>query len=185
MKIAKDCIVELSYRIYDEHGKLVESTEEADPIAYLHGHEEIQPSLERALTGQEAGAELKVRTEAGEAFGEYDPEQMFVVPRTELPPDAEIVPGDWIEISLDGGEDEAGGEERDPESAEGVPMRVVELRPDAVYLDANHPLAGQAVTFEVKVLGVRTASAGEIAAREHGGCGHDHGSGESCSDERG
>jgi FKBP-type peptidyl-prolyl cis-trans isomerase 2 len=160
MKVESGCIVGLEYRMFDADGELVEGGGEDGRIEYLHGHEEIQPTLEQALTGAIVGAELRVVLPNGEAFGDYDPEQIVVVPRDQLPPDAEIVPGDWVEIELDA--DEA--REQGLDEGEGVEMRVVDLRPDAVYLDANHPLAGQPVTFEVKVLSVRRASADEIAA---------------------
>lgn len=164
MKIEHGCLVGLEYRMFDADGELVEGGGEEGRIEYLHGHEEIQPTLERALSGAAIGAELRVALPAGEAFGDYDPEQIVVVPRDQLPPDAEIVPGDWIEIELDA--DEA--REQGLDAGEGVEMRVVDVRPDAVYLDANHPLAGQVVTFEVKVLSVRRASAEEIAAHVAG-----------------
>jgi FKBP-type peptidyl-prolyl cis-trans isomerase SlyD len=161
MKIDNDCLVGLEYRMFDADGALVEGGDEDGRIEYLHGHEEIQPTLEQALGGAAIGAQLRVDLPAGEAFGDYDPEQIVVVPRDEFPPDAEIVPGDWVEISLE--PEEAREQGLDPD--EGVEMRVVDVRPDAIYLDANHPLAGQPVTFEVKVVSVRRASTEEIARR--------------------
>lgn len=165
MKIESGCIVGLEYRMFDAEGTLVEGGGDEGRIEYLHGHEEIQPTLERALAGAAVGAELRVALPEGEAFGDYDAEQIVVVPRDQLPPDAEIVPGDWIEIELDAEE----AREQGLDEGEGVEMRVVDVRPDAIFLDANHPLAGQAVSFEVKVLSVRRASPEEIAARTAGG----------------
>jgi FKBP-type peptidyl-prolyl cis-trans isomerase SlyD len=161
MKIESGCLVGLEYQLFDKDGELVEGGDEDGRIEYLHGHEEIQPTLERALEGAAAGSQLRVELPEGEAFGPYDPEQIVVVPRSEFPPDAEIVPGDWIELALEPQEAAEQGIDED----EGVEMRVVDVRPDAIYLDANHPLAGQSVTFEVKVLSVRRATEAEIAER--------------------
>ncbi len=205
MKIRANCLVELEYRLTDQNGNVVESSADDGPIVYLHGHEEIQPRLEQALDGATQGQSMRVTLPAGEAFGEYDPEQIIAVPRADLPPDAELVPGDWISISMDrnapgpgkpaglgapGAEDSADdaededeegaeedelgaadtdddtdGDEEDDEDDSSIEMRVVELRPDAVFLDANHPLAGQEVTFAVKVLSVRAATPDEVERR--------------------
>lgn len=208
MKIRENCLVELEYRLTDQNGNVVESSADDGPIVYLHGHEEIQPRLEQALDGATQGQSMRVTLPAGEAFGEYDPEQIIAVPRADLPPDAELVPGDWISISMDrnapgpgkpagqgagdleGSADDAededdegaqddehasadtdedadgdGDEEEGDEDDSSIEMRVVELRPDAVFLDANHPLAGQEVTFSVKVLSVRAATPDEVERR--------------------
>ena len=80
--------------------------------------------------------------------------------RGEFYDDSEIVPGYWITISLgdDDEDDEVDGQEMD--------ARVLEISPDAITLDANHPLAGQQVVFEMRVLKVRKATEEEMEARE-------------------
>jgi FKBP-type peptidyl-prolyl cis-trans isomerase 2 len=69
------------------------------------------------------------------------------------------VPGDWISVTV------SDDEEPDAEAQE-VEMRVTEISPDAIVLDANHPLAGQAVIFDLHVISVRQATAEEIAQRQ-------------------
>ena len=72
---------------------------------------------------------------------------------------AEIVPGDWISVTV--------SDDEEPEAeAQEVEMRVIEISPDAIVLDANHPLAGQAVIFDLHVVSVRQATAEEIAQRQ-------------------
>ena len=159
MKIRSGCIVELNYELRDSGGDLVEDSGEAGPMVYLHGHEEIPPPLEKELEGRDVGEELKVTLPPGAAYGEYNPDGIVSVPRDQFPPDAEIVPGDWIDVAL---ADESGKEAEDAESLE---MKVVEISPEAIVLDANHPLAGQACTFDLKVVSVRQASAEEIEIR--------------------
>ena len=169
MKIQNDCIVEISYELYDATGQLAESSKEDGNVKYMQGLGEILPGLESALEGHGAGEHLQVEIGAADAFGDYDPEGLISVPRSEFPPDAEIVPGDWIAVSVS---DEGEGEEE-------LEMRVVEISPEAVVLDANHPLAGKSVKFEVDVISVRAATPEELAQSrevhvhdEH--CGHAH-----------
>ena len=67
------------------------------------------------------------------------------------------MPGDWVSIEVSGEEGE--------ESKGEMEMRVVEIAPEAITLDANHPLAGEEITFDLKVASVRKAEPGEIDAR--------------------
>lgn len=150
MNIAENSIVELEYELLDEEGELVETSADEGPIEVAMGADEIVPGLEKALLGRAAGEDLEVRLDSGEAFGDYDPGMVLALPRQDLPPDAELVPGDWItaEVELDGDE---GSELEEGE----LEMRVIEIRPDSVFVDGNHPLAGQAVTYRVRILSVR------------------------------
>jgi FKBP-type peptidyl-prolyl cis-trans isomerase SlyD len=160
MRIQKGCIVELEYELRNSDGNLVESTQSEGSIIYLHGNEEIPPALESELDGVEEGAEIEVTLGPGIAYGDYNPDGLVTVPRSEFPADAEIVPGDWISVQLAEEEDgqEVVGEEME--------MLVKEISPEAIVLDANHPLAGQSVTFDVRIVSVRTATEEEIAEHE-------------------
>ena len=160
MKIRAGCLVELDYELRDAEGGLVEKSEEDGPMVYLHGNDEIPKSLEQELEGHEKGDEVKVSLPPGAAYGEYNPDGLVTVPREQFPPDAEIVPGDWIDVTL------ADQEGKEPDEAESLEMRVVEISPEAIVLDANHPLAGKSCTFDLKVVSVRMGSAEEIEARK-------------------
>jgi FKBP-type peptidyl-prolyl cis-trans isomerase SlyD len=160
VKIQSGCFVELVYQLRDEGGELVENSDEDGPMVYLHGNEEIPEKIEKALEGHGVGDELHVDVEAGVAYGEYNPDGILSVPREQFPPDAEIVPGDWIDGTL------VDQEGKEPDEAESLEMRVVEISPDAIVLDANHPLAGKACTFDIKVLSVRAGSEEEITLRK-------------------
>ena len=161
MKIQNGCIVELSYQLKDEEGGIVEQSEADGPMSYLHGYGEIPSGLEAKLDGVEEGTALEVTLQPGEAFGDYDPEKILAVPRDQFPADAEIVPGDMITVSV--------ADDDDPEAETGeMDTRVVEISPDAIVLDANHPYAGKKMTFDLKVLSVREASEEELAEHEEG-----------------
>jgi FKBP-type peptidyl-prolyl cis-trans isomerase SlyD len=159
LKIKNGCIVELSYQLKDEDGGIVEQSDEGGPMSYLHGYGEIPSGLEAKLDGVEEGAQLMVTLQPGEAFGDYDPDKILAVPRDQFPADAEIVPGDMITVSV--------ADDEDPEAESGeMDTRVVEISPDAIVLDANHPYAGKKMTFDLRVLRVREASEEELAEHE-------------------
>jgi len=159
LKIKNGCIVELTYQLKDEDGNVVEESGTDGPMSYLHGHGEIPDGLERELDGVDVGVEMAVTLGPGEAFGDYDPEKILAVPRDQFPADAEIVPGDTITVSV--------ADDDDPEAETGeMDTRVVEISPDAIVLDANHPYAGKRMTFDLRVLSVRPATEAELAERE-------------------
>jgi FKBP-type peptidyl-prolyl cis-trans isomerase SlyD len=160
LKIHDGCLVELLYELRDAEGGVVEKSEADGPMVYLHGNDEIPKPLEAELEGHEKGDHVEVSLPPGAAYGEYNPDGLVTVPREQFPPDAEIVPGDWIDVTLS---DEEGQE---PEDAESIEMKVVEISPEAIVLDANHPLAGKACVFDMTVVSVRQASAEEIEERK-------------------
>ena len=146
MEITSGTHVEIHYSIFDEEGQLFETSAEDEPVELVQGAGDIPPGLERALEGKKAGESLRVELLQEDAFGPYLPEGLISVPRHELPDDVEK--GDLVPIVLT---DDDGSELEDGD----LEFRVVELQKDEIVLDANHPLAGQNITFEVEVLTVR------------------------------
>ena len=160
MKIANDTVASLDYRLHLGDGKLVDESEPGDPLVYLHGHDEIVPGLERALEGKKAGDRLQVVVTPEDGYGEYDPESVEEVPRTDLPPDLELVAGETITGT-------------DPDGDE-MDFLIKEVKKDTVVLDFNDPMAGKTLHFDVTVREVRAATAEEL---EHGHAhvpGHEH-----------
>lgn len=162
MNITQGCIVSLEYSLSTEEGLVVESSENEGPLEYLHGGGEIPPNLEDALTGKGAGEELELTLAPEDAFGDYDVEAITSVPREEFPEGVELEKDQWVQVGvqLEGEDDGADGEYD-------IDMRIVEVGPEAVVLDANHPLAGKTITYRVKVGEVREATPDDLAAREH------------------
>ena len=146
MPIEKGKVVELDFELRDADGELIESSKDGDgaPLRYVHGEGDLPPKVEEALLGKDEGAEIIVDCEAGEAFGPYDPEGLVSVPRSDLPEDAEVVPGDWLSVGV---QDDSGDTEE-------LEARVVEVSPEGIVLDLNHPLAQEAVQFRLKVLAI-------------------------------
>ena len=158
MKIAKDTIVTLKYKVADAQGKLIE--DDTEPMAYLHGgYESTLPKIEAALDGQEAGYKAVLNLAPEDAFGLRDESLVRTIPKTEFPPGVKV-----------GGQLQGVGNDGQP-----AVFNVVKIKGPEVHLDGNHPLAGQALTFSCKVTAVRAASAEEIAHRHvHGAHGHHH-----------
>src|SRR6185436_12840749 len=125
LKIHAGCLVELEYELRDAEGGVVEKSEQDGPMVYLHGNDEIPTPLERELEGREKGDVLEVSLPPGAAYGEYNPDGLVTVPREQFPPDAEIVPGDWIDVTL------SDDEGQEPENADSIEMKVVEISPEA------------------------------------------------------
>lgn len=146
MKIARGCRVVLRYDLFDRGGELLESSEEGDPMEYVHGAEEIAPALERALAGKQAGDKVRVTLPPAEAFGEIDPGLIVTVPRSEIPPELPLSVGEYLPIELEDAPEDLADEE--------VEFRIVEVGEEEVVLDANHPLAGETVTFALEVVSV-------------------------------
>ncbi|MEM7306384.1 MAG: peptidylprolyl isomerase [Planctomycetota bacterium] len=151
MKIDTGSVVELSYEVYDADGELFESSDEG-PISIIQGDGVLPPGLESALLGKEEGAELDLTLGPEDAYGAHNPDGIISVPRTEFPADVELARGEWITVVLRFDEDEAPpqGDGEDDE----MEMRIVEASDEEVILDGNHPLAGQDVTFKLKVVAV-------------------------------
>jgi FKBP-type peptidyl-prolyl cis-trans isomerase SlyD len=179
VKIQPNAFVSLDYTLHDDDGDLLDSSagdgdadgDESHPIDYVHGYGMLVPGLEAALVGLEIGDEREIVVSAEDGYGEHDEDLVLEVERSEFPDPTKVAPGDEFIAESPDGDD--------------VPMRVVEVKADSVIVDANHPLAGLALHYKVRVLVVRSATEEEIetAARElaeseeheHGpDCDHDH-----------
>jgi len=159
MQIANDKAVLLNYTLKDTDGAVLESSVDADPLAYLHGHGNIIVGLEKELAGKSAGDKLEVTVEPAEAYGEHSADMVQVVDR-----------------SLFEGMDVAPGIQFQAQTSQGVQVvTVVSADDDEVTIDGNHPMAGKTLVFDVEVLEVRDASEEELQHKHvHGPGGHHH-----------
>lgn len=139
----------MHYRLTDAEGELLDSSEGADPLNYLHGAGNLIPGLETALVGKVEGDELQVQVEPADAYGEVQAELVQVVDR------AAFQGVETVDVGMT-------FEAQDPN---GASRRIVVMAVDGdqVTVDANHPLAGRQLNFDVQVVGVREATPEEIA----------------------
>jgi FKBP-type peptidyl-prolyl cis-trans isomerase SlyD len=157
MVISQDQVVSIHYTLRNDAGEVIDRSADGEPLSYLHGHGNLIPGLERELTGRKPGDRLQVKIAPAEAYGEYDRELVQRVPRRSLKGVASLQVGMRLQAQSPGG----------PRA-----VTVTHLSGDMVTLDANHPLAGQVLNFEVEVAGVRPATEKELAH------GHVHGPGD-------
>jgi FKBP-type peptidyl-prolyl cis-trans isomerase SlyD len=170
MKIAKDTVVTVNYKLSDAQNNLIEDG--AQPMVYLHGgYENTLPKIEEELDGKDTGYASVIQIEPEDAFGDYDPALVKVEARNRLPEPLEV--GMQFE-----GMAESGAPDDEP-----MIFTVTDIADDKVVLDGNHPLAGMALRFELSVIDVRPATAEEIThGHVHGAHGHHHGEDEGDSD---
>jgi FKBP-type peptidyl-prolyl cis-trans isomerase SlyD len=147
--IGDKLVVTIHYTLTDESGEVIDSSEGADPLAYLHGAGNLIPGLERELLGKTAGASLKTTVSPEDGYGEFQPELVETVPREAFEDIEKIEAGMAFEA----------------EDSDGQARRVVvkEVSDDGITIDGNHPLAGVELNFDVQVVEVRDASEEEIA----------------------
>ena len=158
MKIEKDTVVTLQYKVAEANGKLIEASR--DPMVYLHGgYENTLPKIEAALDGKEPGHEVTLQLKPEDAFGVRDEALVRTIPKKEFPPGVKV--GGQLEGRTDSGEPHV--------------FHVMKIKGDTVHLDGNHPLAGKELKFFLKVIGVRAATKEEIEhGHVHGAHGHHH-----------
>jgi FKBP-type peptidyl-prolyl cis-trans isomerase SlyD len=134
-----------------------------DPLAYLHGHGNLVPGLERQLQGKKAGDKLDAIVPAAEGYGEYDPQGDQTLPRSAFPPDVEIQEGMGFHT-----EDDKGNP---------IPLwvKAVDTKAKQITITSNHPLAGQRLNFTIEILSLRSATKEELShGHVHGPGGHHH-----------
>ena len=156
MQITDNTVAVFHYTLRDDQGGLLESSRDGEPSAYLHGAGNIIPGLEQALEGHGEGEELSVTLEPGQAYGPRKEGREQRVPVKHLVYRGRLRQGMVVQLNTSEGR---------------LPVTVTRVGRHSATVDANHPLAGQTLTFEVTIVSVREASAEE---REHG---HAHGPG--------
>ena len=161
MKIAKNTIVSLRYKLTDAQNNVIEEPD--SPMVYLHGgYEGTFPKIESLLDGQDIGYEATIQLEPSEAFGEYDPELLKIEPRTRFPEPLEV--GMQFE-GIPDADDESDSVQEPDSDDEPLIYTVTDVADSQVVLDGNHPLAGMALRFWVQVEDIRAATEDEIQNR--------------------
>jgi FKBP-type peptidyl-prolyl cis-trans isomerase SlyD len=149
MNIQNNSAVSFHYKLTDDDGINIDSSEGKEPLGYLHGAGNIIPGLEKALEGKKVGDSLTVAVTAAEGYGEVQKELIQEVPR-------EAFQGiDTIELGM----------QFEAQTGQGgtLPVTVVAVTDELVTVDGNHPLAGRNLNFDVTIEEVRKASEEELA----------------------
>ena len=160
MSISNNSVASIHYTLTDGEGKVIDSSQGQEPLAYLHGAGNIIPGLEKALAGKVVGDKFTVSIPASEAYGLRDGSMV-----QELP--SNMFSGiDKIDVGL----------EFHAETEHGLQVvTVTKVEGDTVTIDGNHPLAGVDLTFDVEVAEIREATQEELEhGHAHGAGGHHH-----------
>ena len=149
LMIGDKMVVSMHYTLTDNDGKVLDTSEGAEPLSYLHGAGNIIPGLETALIGKVADDSLKVTVEPKEGYGELIPELIQKVNKSAFEGVDTLEPGMAFEA----------------QGPDGQAQRVVisEVEGDEVTVNGNHPLAGVTLNFDVRIVDVRDATEEEIS----------------------
>jgi len=160
MKIGEDKVVSIHYTLTDSGGSVLDSSSGNEPLLYLHGAGNIIPGLESALEGKVSGDKLSVTVDPEQGYGTRDERLVQAVPRSAFKGVEQLAPGMQFQA----------------QGPQGTRLVVItQVTADIVTVDANHPLAGQTLHFEVEVTEVRDATSEELEhGHVHGPGGHHH-----------
>lgn len=157
-KVDKGLFVSVDYTGTLDDGEIFDSSEGRQPLEVQMGSGSVLPGFESALMGMTLNDTKTFTLAADEAYGERDDERMHEFPKSEVPPGMEPEVGQVLMLSTPQGQR--------------IPARVESIDEEKVTFDLNHPLAGKALTFKIKVVGIN-----ETATQEHVGCGSNCSSG--------
>jgi len=131
--------IKIDYTGTLDDGTVFDSSEDhGEPLEFTVGARQVIPGFEDAVRGMEVGEEKTFRIEASEAYGAHDPNLTQAFPRSALQSDTEVEVGMIIMLGTTDGQE--------------MPAMITELTEETIIIDVNHPLAGQALTFSIKII---------------------------------
>jgi len=157
MKVQTNKVVTIDYTLTDERGEVLDSSKQHGPLSYIQGKGNIIPGLEQKLDGKDSGEKLKVSIAPDEAYGQRDEKRIVKLPREQFKGVDDLEVG--MQFRAEGG------------NGDTQVVTVTAVENDTVTVDANHPLAGMILNFDVAIVEVRDATAEELSH------GHVHGKG--------
>ena len=161
MQISENKVVSIDYTLKNDQSQVLDSSSGRGPLAYLQGHQNIISGLESALEGKAAGDSVQVTIPPAEAYGERDESLSQAVPRQMFQDADNVQVGMQFQTTSEQGASQI--------------VTVTGVDPEHVTVDANHPLAGETLTFDVTVVDVREPTQEEMDhGHVHGPGGHQH-----------
>jgi FKBP-type peptidyl-prolyl cis-trans isomerase SlyD len=156
MQISKNKVAAIHYTLRDNEGTVIDTSDGREPLYYLHGAGNLILGMEEGLEGKGQGEKLSLKISPDKGYGELDPTMVQKVPRSAF-----------------GGQDVKPGMKFS--TNQGGVVTVKEVGLDNITVDANHPLAGVTLNFEVEIMEVRNATDEELShGHVHGPGGHHH-----------
>jgi FKBP-type peptidyl-prolyl cis-trans isomerase SlyD len=148
MQISKGKVASFHYTLTNDQGKILDSSRGEEPLSYIHGSGMIIPGLEKVLSGKSAGDTFNTTIEPQEAYGERHEDLIQDISRSVFPEGHKIAPGMQFHAQTEDGTQL---------------ITVVEVDDQQITIDANHPLAGERLTFDVEITEIREATKEEIS----------------------
>ncbi|MFZ6001767.1 MAG: FKBP-type peptidyl-prolyl cis-trans isomerase [Bacteroidota bacterium] len=156
MNITKETVASIHYTLTDNSGNVLDSSAGREPLVYLHGAGNLIMGMEEGLEGKVKGDKLKLKIEPAKGYGEKDASLVQQVPRSAFG-------GQKVEKGMQF------------QTNQGQVVTVTQVGLESITVDANHPLAGVELNFDVEIMSVRAATADEIShGHVHGPDGHHH-----------
>ncbi len=160
MIAAQNSVVLMDYTVKDDEGNMIDTSAGQEPLAFILGMGNIIPGLEKAFVGKQKGDAFVVRVKPEDGYGERDDSLIEIVPRAQFSGIKDLRVGMQLQAQTD---------------EDMMVVTVVKLTDKEVTVDANHPLAGKILNFDVKVVEVRGATSEELNhGHVHGLGGHNH-----------
>lgn len=141
-------VVSMHYQLTNGFGELIDSSQGDLPLVYMHNTNALLASLERELTGKQAGEQVAVTIYPEDGYGYADEELIAEWPRDSIEKTQELIIGMRFKALSKDGESQL--------------VTLTEIREETVVLDANHPLAGQVLNFTVAIVDVREPTETEL-----------------------
>jgi len=161
MVVAPDKVVSIHYTLTNATGKVLDSSSGGEPLAYIHGHGNLISGLEKELEGKQTGDKLNVDIAPADGYGVRDASLVQRVPMRSFGNAKNVKPGMQFQAQSSQGQTQL--------------VTVTGIQGDMVTVDANHPLAGENLHFDVEITDVRDASQEELEhGHVHGAGGHHH-----------
>ena len=166
MKIADNTHVTLAYCLSIDSGEEIDRAEINEPFSFITGRKQVIPGMERQIMDLEEGAVVQIQIEPEEAYGRVINDLIKEIPKSQFPEGVDIKPNTAFQAKGPNGP---------------LTMMVKEVKEDTVIADFNHPLAGERLHFDIKIIKVRKATEDELQKTNLPGCGC--GCSEGCSTE--
>jgi peptidylprolyl isomerase len=132
--------VSLHYTGTLNNGETFDSSEGRDPLTFEVGSGQVIPGFDKAVRGMKVEESKKFTIPSDEAYGEAKEELVYDVPRATIPADLNPQEGQRLVSNLEDGRQ--------------IPVIVTKVTDETITLDANHPLAGQDLTFDIKIVAI-------------------------------
>ena len=130
--------VKVHYKGTLENGEVFDSSEGRDPLQFTMGAGQLIPGFEKAVMGLKVGDSTKAEIPSAEAYGEHNPQMEITIEKSQLPADLEPAVGMQLQLNQENGQP--------------VPCQITNIEGENITIDANHPLAGKDLIFNIEVV---------------------------------